>query len=100
MELKALKEFEDKSAQKMVLELPKMFPPKHTEIPEEKRTLKMMIDLGRKEVKTLLTKLISAYHTDKVNKHVHGNKYFVLCEEITKALVKKCEHFKNSEKDE
>lgn len=48
----------------------------------------------RSDVKKALSKLILLYHPDHVDIKEHGGKYFVLCEEITKALTKKYEFFK------
>ena len=36
-----------------------------------------------------MTRLITVYHPDKLDKEVHGEKYQVLCEQITMELTKR-----------
>ena len=42
---------------------------------------------GSKEYKKLLLKALAVYHPDKVDENVHGKKWKVLCEEITKMIT-------------
>ena len=45
------------------------------------------MDTDSKDYKKLLVKALSVYHPDKVDENVHGMKWKVLCEEITKMLT-------------
>ena len=63
------------------------FPPKHKLKKEETETEMELMQLSREEIKKRVQKMILVYHPDHVNKEKHGNKYFVLCEEVTKFLT-------------
>ena len=39
--------------------------------------------------KKTMTRLVTVYHPDKLDKEVHGEKYYVLCEQITMELTKR-----------
>lgn len=52
-----------------------------------------------KDYKKLLIKALSVYHPDKVDEKVHGMKWKVLCEEITKMLTNHYEGTKFSSSD-
>ena len=89
-----LAEFSKKDDRGLVKALFETFPPKHrTEeswrnlLPEEKEDG----DIGWKN---LFKKLVVIYHPDRVDKAKLGEKYHVLCEEITSELNKRYSKYK------
>ena len=52
------------------------------------------LDVKKTKMESLLRKVISLYHPDKVDRVQHGDKYYVLCERITAQLNVKYATFK------
>jgi len=67
------------------------FPPKHrpeTEWTKYKTGVKDPVcGDSMTEMKKTMMKLVTIYHPDRVQADVHGEKYLVLCEELTKSLT-------------
>ena len=85
-ELKQLAEFAKKNNRGLVEALFSTFPPKHRA--DEGWNKLVPEDLGDDDIgwKNLIRKMVIIYHPDRVDKAKLGEKYHVLCEEITTEL--------------
>ena len=93
-ELKLLAEFSKKNDRGLVEALFTTFPPKHRADEGWKKLLPE--DLGDEDVgwKNLFRKMVIIYHPDRVDKAKLGEKYHVLCEEITTELNRRYSQYK------
>ena len=94
-ELKQLAEFSKKNDRGLVKALFETFPPKHRAdeswrhlLPEEDK------EDGEIGWKNLFRRLVVIYHPDRVDKVKLGEKYHVLCEEITAELNRRYSQYK------
>ncbi|CAL4237620.1 unnamed protein product, partial [Meganyctiphanes norvegica] len=87
-ELEEIKKEEEKGAVPLLKYIYKTWPPK------DKRNKPPQLTTDPKIQKQALKKAIVHYHPDKQNVKLHGMKWFVLAEEITKVLTRKYEYFK------
>ena len=85
-ELKVLAEFSKKSERGLVEALFATFPPKHRADEGWKKLLPEDLGDDAIEWKTVFRKMVIIYHPDRVDKTKLGEKYHVLCEEITSEL--------------
>ena len=85
-ELKVLAEFSKKSERGLVEALFATFPPKHRADEGWKKLLPEDLGEDAIEWKTVFRKMVIIYHPDRVDKAKLGEKYHVLCEEITSEL--------------
>ena len=93
-ELKQLAEFSEKNDRGLVEALFQTFPPEHR--PDESWRMLLPGDKGDGEIgwKNLFKKLVVIYHPDRVDKAKLGEKYHVLCEEITIVLNRRYSKYK------
>ena len=95
-ELKKLAEFSKKNDRGLVEALFETFPPEHR-ADESWRNLLPDKDKEDGEIgwKNLFRKLVVIYHPDRVDKAKLGEKYHVLCEEITAELNRRYSQYKS-----
>jgi len=92
-ELKQLEEFAKKDDRGLVEALFATFPPKHQ--PSDKwGQLLPKEGVPESGWKTVFKKLVIIYHPDRVGKERYGDKYHVLCEEITAELNRRYSSYK------
>ena len=82
-EIKLLEDSADLSLGELIEFLFQNFPPKHKQNPKKP---KMRDSRNHGERKRAYYILCSLYHPDKVDASHHGQKYKVLCEEISKRI--------------
>ena len=92
-ELKKLAEFSKKNDRGLVKALFDTFPPEH----RADESWRNLLPEEDSEVgwKNLFRKLVVIYHPDRVDKEKLGEKYYVLCEEITAELNRRYSQYKS-----
>ena len=81
----------------LLLHIYKTFPPKNKgHKPPPEKELKAM---SKKELKKIFQKAVLHYHPDKQDAEVHGMKWKVFCDEITKTLTRVYECYKIPDDD-
>ena len=88
-EVKQLAEFSKKNNRGFVEALFATFPPKHRADEEWRKILPEDLEEDDDGWKNVFRKLVIVYHPDRVDKDKQGEKYHVLCEEITSELSRK-----------
>ena len=88
-EVKQLAEFSKKNNRGFVEALFATFPPKHRADEEWRKILPEDLEEDDDGWKNVFRKLVIVYHPDRVDKNKRGEKYHVLCEEITSELSRK-----------
>ena len=92
VELALLKKHDDDKLGDYVEFIFKDFPPKHVEDAK-----KPEVPDNLSKCKKVLIKVIHSYHPDRVDRDKFGDKHFVICEEISKALNERYNSIKFSE---
>ena len=93
-EVKLLEEHNNDNEREFIAFIFDKFPPKHRAEAEWKHLLPNEEVEDNNTWKKTMMRLVTIYHPDRVDKSVQGNKYHVLCEEITKALTNRYNRFK------
>ena len=93
-ELKQLAEFSEKNDRGLVEALFQTFPPRHRPDESWRKLLPGDKEDGEIGWKNLFRKLVVIYHPDRVDKAKLGEKYHVLCEEITSELNRRYSKYK------
>ena len=94
-ELKKLAEFSKKNDRGLVKALFDTFPPEHRADESWRNLLPDDKEDGEIGWKNLFRKLVVIYHPDRVDKAKLGEKYHVLCEEITAELNRRYSQYKS-----
>lgn len=86
----AQKKFEGKDGEFLLHVIQKLPPKRDLKLPKKSELKKA----SRKELKKLFLKAVACYHPDKQDIDVHGKKWRVLCQEITKSFTCLYERYK------